>query len=58
MLVWRLQMNTKLKVAVICLLGLSVFAAISSIVKTVMLRSIGAGGDITYNLIPFVIWFT
>ena len=58
MLVWKLQMNVKLKAAVASLLGLSIFAAIASIVKTVELRSIGAGGDITYNLIPFVIWFT
>lgn len=58
MIVWKLQMNVKLKAAVACLLGLSIFAAISSIVKTVMLRSIGAGGDVTYNLVPFVIWFT
>ena len=40
------------------LLGLSLFAAVASIVKTVKLESIGAGRDITYSLIPFVIWFT
>ena len=40
------------------LLGLSLFAAVASIVKTVKLEAIGKGGDITYNLIPFVIWFT
>ena len=57
-LVWNLRMKTKLKVAVAVLLGLSIFAAVASIVKSVLLKDIGKDGDVTYNLIPFIIWYT
>jgi hypothetical protein len=56
--VWNLKLSRNIKLGLVVLLGLSLFAAVASIVKTVKLESIGAGGDITYNLIPFVIWFT
>jgi hypothetical protein len=56
--VWNLKLPRNIKLGLVVLLGLSLFAAVASIVKTVKLESIGAGGDITYNLIPFVIWFT
>lgn len=57
-IVWHLKLPRNIKIGLMILLGLSLFAAVASVVKTVELQSIGAGGDITYNLIPFVIWFT
>lgn len=57
-MVWNLQLTRRVKIGLGILLSLSIFAAVASIVKTVELKSIGAGGDITHNLVPFVIWFT
>ena len=56
--VWNLQLTQRIKLGLGILLSLSIFAAVASIVKTVKLKSIGAGGDITHNLVAFVIWFT
>lgn len=57
-MVWNLKIKTSLKVALAGLLGLSLFAGIASIVKTVELTSLGRGGDLSWNLTSFVVWFT
>lgn len=54
----NLNMELRTKVALCILLGLSFFAMIACLVKTVELRALGDRIDFTYHTSNFVIWFT
>lgn len=54
----NLNMELRTKVALCILMGLSFFAMIACIVKTVELRALGDRMDFTHGTANFVIWFT
>ena len=54
----NLDMELRTKVALCILMGLSFFAMIACIVKTVELRALGDRQDFTHHTANFVIWFT
>ncbi|RFU34906.1 hypothetical protein B7463_g1500, partial [Scytalidium lignicola] len=53
---WNLQMKLNLKIGLTALLGLSLFAFVSSIIKTVKLKSLGDRSDYSFNTVPFLDW--
>ncbi|KAH8594902.1 hypothetical protein B0O99DRAFT_623894 [Bisporella sp. PMI_857] len=53
---WKLQMTIRLKIGLGFLLGLSIFAFVACIIKTVQLQSLGQRGDFTFNTVPFFTW--
>lgn len=53
---WTLQMDLRIKLGLVGLLGLSVFAFAASIIKTVKLKNIGVRADYTYNTVLFFQW--
>lgn len=55
-ILWSVQIDLKLKLGLAFLLGLSVFALVGVIIKTVLLKSLGDRGDITFNTVPFFTW--
>lgn len=50
-------MRIRLKLCLGLLLGLSIFAAVACIIKTVNIRVLGQSGDFSYDVVPFVIWY-
>ena len=54
----NLQMEFHTKLALSVLMGLSVFAMVACIVKTVELRVLGTRNDFTYDSFRFIIWLT
>jgi hypothetical protein len=58
MLLWNLNMELRTRIALCLVLGLSFFAGVACIVKTVELQALGDREDFTYNTYRFVIWFT
>ncbi|TVY14099.1 hypothetical protein LARI1_G007616 [Lachnellula arida] len=57
-IIWNLQLAKKLKIALSVLLGLSSFAMIASIIRTMLTARIADRDDFTYNVIVFIIWCT
>ncbi|RDW56607.1 hypothetical protein BP5796_13072 [Coleophoma crateriformis] len=53
---WKLQISTRLKVGLVILLGLSIFAFVACVIKTVLLQALGDRGDFTFNTVSFFIW--
>jgi hypothetical protein len=53
-----LQMELKTKVALSVLMGLSAFAMVACIVKTIQFKVLATRDDFTYTVSSFVIWFT
>lgn len=51
-------MELRTRVALCVIMGLSFFAMIACIVKTIELRALGDRHDFTYTTANFVIWFT
>jgi len=56
--VWHLNMKLSMKISLIILMGLGIFAMAGSVVKTVLLKSVGNQGDYTYNTSFLIIWWT
>lgn len=50
-IVWNLNMKTSLKISLIIILSLGLFAMAASIVKTIMINMLGTSNDYTYNLV-------
>ncbi|KAF8849911.1 hypothetical protein BDZ45DRAFT_603606 [Acephala macrosclerotiorum] len=53
---WTLQMKLRIKLGLAALLGLSIFALVASIIKTVKLQSLGERSDYTFNTVNFMNW--
>ncbi|CZR65028.1 related to integral membrane protein PTH11 [Phialocephala subalpina] len=53
---WTLQMKLRIKLGLVALLGLSIFAFVASIIKTVKLQSLGERSDYTFNTVSFMNW--
>ena len=51
-------MKLSMKISLIILMGLGVFAMVGSILKTVLLRSVGSSNDYTFTTSSLVIWWT
>ncbi|KAF8850281.1 hypothetical protein BDZ45DRAFT_731650 [Acephala macrosclerotiorum] len=58
MIVWKLQIEQKLKTGLSVLLGLSLFAMIASIIRTRLTAQIADRSDFTFNTVNFIIWCT
>jgi len=58
LVVWHLNMKLAMKLSLIALMGLGIFAMVASIVKTVLLRSVGSSTDYTYNTSLLIVWWT
>lgn len=54
----NLNMELRTRVVLCILLGLSCFAMVACIVKTIELKALGDHYDFTYSTSSFVIWFT
>ncbi|KAF2124902.1 hypothetical protein P153DRAFT_425966 [Dothidotthia symphoricarpi CBS 119687] len=55
-LLWSLQMNTRQKMSLICILGLGMFATAAALVKTSYLPSYGENGDWLWDSRNLTIW--
>ena len=53
-----LNMKTSTRAALGVVMGMSVFAMIAAIVKTIELQYIGERDDFTWDTVIFVIWFS
>ncbi|WKT50522.1 hypothetical protein QSH57_015470 [Fusarium oxysporum f. sp. vasinfectum] len=53
---WGLHMQLSTKVGLVALMGLSIFAFIASVIKTILLQSLGYRSDITRNVAALFIW--
>ncbi|OJJ50417.1 hypothetical protein ASPZODRAFT_129044 [Penicilliopsis zonata CBS 506.65] len=53
---WGLQLRFRIKVALVCLLGLGIFAMVASIVKTVELSTIANTTDPTVDQVTLLRW--
>ncbi|KAF2186416.1 hypothetical protein K469DRAFT_573381 [Zopfia rhizophila CBS 207.26] len=58
LVVWTLNMKLSIRISLICLMGLGVFAMVGSIAKTILLKSVGSNNDYTYNTAFLIIWWT
>lgn len=58
LILMKLNMELRTRVALCVILGLSFFAGVACIVKTIELRALGDRLDFTYSTANFVIWFT
>ena len=58
MILKDLNMEVRTKIVLCVVMGMSIFAMVACIVKTVELRALGDKEDFTYNTARFVIWFT
>ena len=58
LLLKNLNMKVSTKTALSIIMGMSIFAMIACIVKTVQLKYIGEREDFTYETSKFAIWFT
>jgi hypothetical protein len=54
----KLNMEVRTRVVLCFILGLSFFAMIACIIKTIELKALGDRADFTYSTSNFVIWFT
>ncbi|KAL2193357.1 hypothetical protein P885DRAFT_45409 [Corynascus similis CBS 632.67] len=56
-LLWKVQMNWKVKSAVTAILSLGIFAAVSAIVKITFLGAYGQHGDFLWDSADITIWY-
>ncbi|TXC00325.1 hypothetical protein FocTR4_00014697 [Fusarium oxysporum f. sp. cubense] len=53
---WGLHMQLSTKVGLVALMGLSIFAFVASVIKTILLQSLGYRSDFTRNVAALFIW--
>ncbi|KAK4031322.1 hypothetical protein C8A01DRAFT_21439 [Parachaetomium inaequale] len=55
-IVWNLQLSWYKKLGISVLLGVSVVTFIESVIKGYSIKVLGEGVDVTWNIVPFLIW--
>ncbi|PLN86958.1 hypothetical protein BDW42DRAFT_198408 [Aspergillus taichungensis] len=55
---WRVHLRTKMKIAIIAVMGAGILAAAATLVKCVLLKNLPAHADITSSWADITIWYT
>ncbi|PKY00007.1 hypothetical protein P168DRAFT_337137 [Aspergillus campestris IBT 28561] len=55
---WRVHLRTKMKIAIIAVMGAGILAAAATLVKCVLLRNLPAHADITSSWADITTWYT
>ncbi|KXG48491.1 uncharacterized protein PGRI_023610 [Penicillium griseofulvum] len=55
---WHVQLASKMKFAIISVMGAGIFAAAATVVKCILLKNLPAHADITWSWADITIWYT